>query len=133
MALSETQHGHAVLWGIGANSVAISGYAAVLAISAKVSHKIKMDSVEDERGEDATLVATNSMIEADIAFIPENGTLDFPAPLESITLSGFNAAQLNGQWLYIGDAAIDLSHKEGKMTFKARKYTDPEQNSLLQT
>src|SRR5438477_6102184 len=108
MAIQEIQHGQAVLWGIGEDSQGITGYAAILAVTAKGSHKIKLDTIEDEIGDDAALIATNSMIEADIAFVPETGTVTFPTPPSSITLSGFKSNVLDGAWIYMGDAAIDL-------------------------
>src|SRR5437764_13624376 len=103
MPIQEIQHGQAVLWGIGTDSGGIPGYAAVLAVSAKASHKISLTAVEDEVGNDAALVATNAMMEADIVFVPGNGAVTFPTPLASISLSGFSSQKLNGNWIYVGD------------------------------
>ena len=43
-------------------------------------------------------------------------------PLAKVTVSNMAVDLLNGDWVYVGDESIELSHKQGKMSIKLRKY-----------
>src|SRR5262245_33952151 len=137
---SEIQRGTAVVHGIKNDGTAISieGYATFLLESGKAQHKFKQDNVEDEVGFDASLIATNGMVELDIQWTPSGATKAaalatavFLEPLAKVELANFAVEVLNGDWLYIGDGSIDLSHKTAKLGLKLRKYDDADQNALL--
>jgi hypothetical protein len=138
----EVQNGSAVLHGIRSNGspITISGYASFTLETAKGQHKFKLDAVEDELGFDKALIATNAHIETDLTFMPSGASraaaeavAAFLLPLAKVTLSNFAVAALNGDWVYVGDASIDLNQKQGKMTLKVRKYDDDTQNQSLTT
>ena len=119
----EIQTGQVVLWGVGtAGSTSVSGYGSVLVDTGKANHKFKLSAIQNSNGMDVTLIATNEMIEADIVFVPDSADADFDQPFSTISLSGFKAAVLNGDWLYVGDGSVDLGHKEGKVSLKMRRY-----------
>jgi hypothetical protein len=142
MAL-EQQNGLAVVHGIRNNgsAITITGYAQFILDSVKANHKFKLATVEDEIGFDRSLIATNSMVELDMAFVPagatrdaaEDSVSDFLNPLDIIETANFKLAFLNAKWIYVGDQAIDLSHKEAKVTLKVRKYQDADQQASLST
>ncbi len=139
---TETQNGTAVLFGIRNNGTAISieGYATTLIDSAKIGHKFKLSEVQDENDFDASLQATNAHFEVDITFVPSGASRGdaeavaaFVEPLAKVTLGNFAVEILNGDFLYVGDGSIDLSHGVGKMSLKLRKYADEDQNTSLTT
>lgn len=120
MATPTIQKGLAVIYGIG-DSATVNAAAGILE-SGKGTHKFKIDSIEDENGSDAALVATNEYVEADFTLVL-SADVDFDlVPLATVATSGFKAAGLNGSWIYVGDSSIDLSHKAGKFTIKCRRY-----------
>jgi hypothetical protein len=119
MAVPTIQTGRATVYGIG--DEATCGFAGILE-TGKGNHKFKLDAIEDENGSDAALIATNEMIEADFVFVPEEDGDFFATPLSTVETSGFKSALLNGTWIYVGDASIDLSHKAAKVTLKCRRY-----------
>ena len=136
---TEVQNGLAFIHGIR-GTPAITGYASVTMDSVKASHKVKVSEIEDSLGFTAAIVATDAHVELDITFLPSadtranaEGKAIFPDPLSRVTLSGFSVDTINGVYLYIGDASIDLNKKEGKMTLKLRRYDDEDQNSSLTT
>jgi hypothetical protein len=125
MAL-EIQVGKAVLWGIGDGSASITGIGGFILQDGKIDHKFKMAAVEDEVDSDAALIATNEHVEATMTWTPLKGDgtapTILPTPLQKITTSNFVAADLNGDWYYVGDASINLSHAAAKMSLKLRRY-----------
>lgn len=138
----EVQNGKGVLWGMTNNGtpISIEGYASFLLESGKSGHKFKLDAIEDEIGFDAALVATNTMVEVDITWVPSAATRALAAatavfldPLSKVTMANFKATEFNGDWIYIGDETIDLSHGPAKMSMKLRKYSDETQNASLST
>ncbi len=138
----EVQNGTAILHGIRNNGTAItiSGYATFILETTKGQHKFKLDTVEDELGFDKALIATNAHIEVDLTFMPSGatraaaeGVAAFILPLAKVTLANFAVAAFNGDWVYVGDASIDLNTKQGKMSMKIRKYADGTQNASLTT
>ncbi len=138
----EQQNGRATLFGIRSDGtpIAISGYVSIILETGKGQHKFKMDSIEDELGFDASLIATNGHVELDLAWTPTGATRAdaeasavFLEPLAKVTISNVAVAFVNGDWVYVGDQSIDLSHKQGKMTLKVRKYDDADQNTSLTT
>lgn len=138
----DIQSGSAILNGITNNGSAItmSGYATFILETAKGNHKFKLEAVEDEIGFDRALIATNPHVEVDINWTPSGATraaaVDtavFLEPLAKVTLANFAVDAFNGDWVYIGDQSIDLSHKQGKMSLKIRKYSDEDQNASLTT
>jgi hypothetical protein len=121
MAL-EIQVGKAVMWGIGGEA-SITGVGGFILQDGKADHKFKLTAIEDELENDAALVATNEHIEATMTWIPlKTNTFDIPTPLANITTSGFAADILNGEWYYVGDATVNLSHAAAKMSLKLRRY-----------
>ncbi len=121
MANPLIQIGTAVIYGLG-GAVSVSGLAGLME-TAKANHKFKLDNVEDENGSDAALIATNEHVEADFVIVPTE-TSGFVAPLSTVVTAGFEAEELNGSWHYIGDQAVDLSHKQAKVSIKCRRYID---------
>lgn len=139
---SEVQNGTAVIHGIknDGSSITITGYASFLLESGKAQHKFKLDNVEDEVGFDASLIATNGFVELDIMWTPSGAskaaalaTAVFLEPLAMVTLDNFAVTTFNGDYVYIGDGSIDLSHKVAKLGLKLRKYDDEDQNASLTT
>jgi hypothetical protein len=139
---NEVQNGTGLIHGIANNGSAITleGYATFLLETAKAGHKFKLDSIEDELGFDATLIATNGHVETTINWTPSGATraaaaatAAFLTPLATVTLANFKVAAFNGDWIYVGDQSIDLSHGVGKMSLKLRKYDDSTQNTSLTT
>jgi hypothetical protein len=138
----EIQTGTAVLFGIANDGSAITmeGYATFILETTKANHKFKIDNVEDENGFDKALVATNPHREIDITWTPSGATRAdaaatavFLEPLDKVTLDNFKATVFNGDYIYIGDAGLELNHKQGKMSMKLRKYDDDAQNASLTT
>ncbi len=138
----EVQNGTAVAFGIsnGGSPITVTGYVSIILDMLKGSHKFKIDAVEDENGFDKALIATNAHIELDITFVPTGATRAdasagavFLDPLSKITIANLKVDSLNGDYIYVGDESIDLSHKEAKMSLKVRKYDDATQNASLTT
>jgi hypothetical protein len=141
MAL-EIQNGKATLFGIknDGSPISISGYASFILQDGKLDHKFKLTAVEDENEADASLISTNEHMEATITWTPAGATraaavdtVVLPTPLQKITMSHFAVDLLNGDWIYVGDASVNLSHSTGKMSLKVRKYVDDAQNASLST
>lgn len=139
---NEVQTGTGILFGISNNGSAITmeGYASFIMDSAKAGHKFKLDAVEDEQAFDKALIATNSHLELDITWTPSGATRAAAAgtavildPLSKVTLGNFKVDAFNGDWVYVGDESIDLSHGNAKMSLKVRKYDDATQNASLTT
>lgn len=140
---AEVQKGTGILFGIANNGTAItmSGYASFTLDAAKAQHKFKLEEVQDELGFDKALIATNGHVELDITWVPSGATRAaaanasvFLTPLSKVSLNNFKAAAFNGDYVYIGDQSIDLSHGgPGKMSLKIRKYDDSYQNASLTT
>jgi hypothetical protein len=137
---TEVQNGDVTLHGIRNNGTAITieGYATFLIESVKLGHKFKLESVEDELGFDASLIATNAHKEVDIVFVPKGASRSAAEavaaiiePLAKVELGNFAITEFNDDWVYVGDAAIDLSRGTGKVSLKIRKYDDAAQNSSL--
>lgn len=140
--MDEVQSGTAIVFGIANDGTAISmeGYATFILETAKANHKFKLDSVEDENGYDKSLIATNAHRELDITWTPSGatraaaaGTAVFLEPISKVALANFKLDIFNGDYIYIGDAGLELSHKQGKMSMKLRKYDDADQNASLTT
>jgi hypothetical protein len=137
---SEVQNGKGILFGITntGSPITLTGYASFILDTAKGAHKFKLTAIEDENEFDAALIATNAHLELDITWTPSGATrtaaaatATFLDPLSKVTLSGFRVTDFNGDWVYVGDQSIDLSHAAAKMTLKVRKYADTTQNSSL--
>lgn len=139
---AEVQTGKATLFGITNSGTAITilGFATFILDSSKAGHKFKLTAIEDENEADAALIATNPHLEKDITFTASGATRAaaaatavFLAPLAKVTLANFKVAAFNGDWIYIGDESIDLSHNVAKIALKIRKYDDATQNTSLTT
>ncbi len=134
-------NGTAVVFGIsksGSTPISITGFATFILDTAKGVHKFKQDMIEDENGFTTSIVATDPHIELDITFVPSGAKRSdaadvaaFLSPNSLVTLSNFQVDVFNGPYVYMGDASIDLSHKEAKMSLKIRKWDDDDQNALL--
>jgi|SRR5580765_2886755 len=139
---SEVQNGKGTLFGItnSGSPISMTGYATFILDTAKGAHKFKLTAIEDENEFDTTLIATNSHIELDITWTPSGATraaaaatAAFLLPLAKVTLANFKVSAFNGDYVYVGDESIDLSHGAGKMSLKVRKYDDSTQNTSLTT
>ena len=139
---AEVQTGKGVLWGISNSGAAITmlGFATFIADSVKGNHKFKLEAIEDELGAEVSLIATNPHVEIDITWTASGATRAaaaatavFLTPLAKVTLANFKVTAFNGDWIYIGDESIDLSHAAGKISLKLRKYDDGTQNASLTT
>ena len=137
-----TQTGTAVVYGLANDGTAISieGYATFILETAKASHNFDLDAVKDENNFDASLIATNGHREIDITWTPSgasksaaNATAVFLEPLDKVTLANFAVDSFNGDYIYVGSGMVELSHKQGKMSMKLRKYDDDAQNTSLTT
>jgi len=142
MAGEQIQTGSAVVYGLAndGSAISIEGYATFILETAKASHKFELDTVKDENNFDASLIATNGHRELDITWTPSgasksaaNATAVFLNPLDKVTLGNFAVESFNGDYIYIGDGMVELSHKQGKMSMKLRKYDDETQNASLTT
>lgn len=141
MAL-ETQNGRAVVHGIRNNGdpITLSGFVSFTLESMRASHKFTLDEIEDELGFHKALIATNGYMEKDVTFFPDGTTrtqaeqaVVLLTPLAKVTVANMAVDLLNGDWVYVGDESIELSHKQGKMSIKLRKYDDEDQNASLTT
>lgn len=139
---NEVQSGSGILFGISntGSPITMTGYATFILDTAKGTHKFKLDAIEDELGFDRALIATNSHKELDITWTPSGATraaaattAAFLDPLAKVTLANFKVDAYNGDWVYVGDQAIDLSHAAAKISLKVRKYDDADQNASLTT
>lgn len=143
---TEVQNGRAHVHGIrnDGTEITILGYASFTLQSVNGNHRFVLDEIEDELGFHKALVATNAHIEATIVFLPSavsttntranaEGVAVFLAPLAKVTITHMAIAMFNGDWVYIGDESIDLTHKQGSMNLKLRKYADATQNTSLTT
>ena len=139
---AEIQKGTAVVHGMtnSGSAITIAGFATFLLEGAKLAHKFRLKEVTDENDYDATLIATNANIEADIIFTPSGASKSaaqaicaFIAPLANVTIANFSVSVCNGTWNYIGDESVDLSTGVAKIGLKLRKYTDGTQNTSLTT
>lgn len=139
---AEIQTGLATVYGIAndGSAITIEGYASFILDTGKSSHKFDMDAVKDENNFDRALIATNTHQELTLTWTPAGDTradatdtCAYINPLAKVELAHFKVAAFNGDWVYVGDGSIDLSHKEAKMSLKLRKYADAEQNSSLVT
>lgn len=137
---AEVQNGTGIIQGItnSGSAISMTGYATFILDTAKAQHKFKLDAVEDENAADANLTATNPHVELDINWTPSGAsrsaaasTMVFLEPLAKVTLANFKATTFNGDYVYVGDGSIDLSHGPAKMSLKIRKYDDSTQNALL--
>jgi hypothetical protein len=140
--MPELQTGKGLLYGISNSGAAITmlGFATFIMDTLKGAHKFKLDAIEDELGADVSLVATNPHVEIDVTWTASGATRAaaaatavFLTPLSKVTLANFKVAAFNGDWIYIGDESIDLSHAVGKISLKLRKYDDAAQNASLTT
>jgi len=138
----EIQNGKAILFGIGnsGSPIGLLGYATFVLETTKGGHKFKLTAVEDEFEFDVALIATNGHVEIDITWTPAGATrtaaattVVFLPPLSKVTLSNYKVAAFNGDWIYVGDESIDLSHGISKMSLKIRHYDDAGQNASLVT
>src|SRR5213596_3424754 len=136
----QIQTGQAVVYGVNndGSPITIEGYATFLLETAKASHKFELDTVKDEANFDASLIASNGHRELDITWTPSGvnkqaaaDTAVFLDPLAKVTLAHFKVDFINGDYIYVGDAMIELNHKQGKMSMKLRKYDDATQNASL--
>lgn len=139
---TETQNGKAVIHGIRNNgdAITIEGYASFYLETMRATHKFNLDSIQDELGFDQALIATNGYLEEEVTFVPTGTTRTMAEqaavilnPLAKVAIANMSVITLNGDWIYVGDASIELSQKVGKMTLRIRKYIDTDQNESLST
>lgn len=109
--------------------------------SAKTNQNWEEEIVKDEGGFDYAWLSRNLHYLNDHAFKLVGDTAAhaatggaFLAPYATVTLSGFDLAQINGTYQNISGAEIDLGNtKVGDLMLKLRKYGDSTQNTLSQT
>lgn len=134
--------GTAVLYGItpSGSSVTLGAYSTCLAESIKAAHKAELTFIKDATGHDAAAVSTNGHTEIDVTMTIAGasksaaaGLAAFPTSLAKVTLAGYTATFLNGDWLNIDENSIDLSQGAAKINLKLRKYDDNTQNGSMTT
>lgn len=139
MAEIQTGKGHVKGIANDGTDITITGVVGILD-STKIQHKFKLGVVEDEYEFDASLSAVNGHREMDVVWVPASTTKSaayagavFLDPFDAVTLDNFLAPNINGTWIYIGDASLDLTHGPAKMSMKLRRYDDTAQNTSLST
>jgi hypothetical protein len=139
--MADVQVGKGIVYGITNNGtpITMTGVATFLLSAVKAQHQFDISEVKDGTDFDAVAIGTNMHVEVDVDWVPSGATradaaatADFPVALSKITLANFAIARFNGDYQYRG-GSIDLQNKEGKMTFKLRKYDDATQNTSLTT
>jgi hypothetical protein len=137
----EVINGSAILHGIRNDGTAIGiGYTAFID-TAKLTDNVEVEDVKDEQGYDAATVFTNQHEEVEVTLTPKSTTRALVEAAtvvleagDSLTFEHFAVDAYNGTWIYRGGQSIDLNKgKEGKVTFKVRKYKDATQNTSLAT
>ena len=137
---AEIQTGTGIVYGVtnSGSAITMTGFATFILETAKGGHKFDLADIKDENNADVTLIATNARIELDIAWTPSGATraaaattAAFITPLTKVTLANFKVTAFNGDYVYVGDESIDLSHGAAKMSMKLRRYTDTNQNASL--
>ncbi|MEI6077235.1 MAG: hypothetical protein WCS94_16765 [Verrucomicrobiota bacterium] len=98
------------------------------------------ETVKDNLGFDAAWLARNLHYLADFKFKMLGDTaahaksVTFIAPLATVTLAGFDLADINGTYQNMSGAQIDLSNTSvADFATKFRKYGDATQNTASQT
>ena len=133
-----TLTGRAAVFGVN-GAIAYTGVAAPSAQvlqSAELTDNFDLAELKSQVGEIIGLAKTNHRREFKIDFVPSSdGTsgnntlanarlsLKLPTPLSQVVTSGFDHADYNGNWTYIGGGTISVSG-EGycKMTLPLRQY-----------
>lgn len=144
---TEILTGKAVLNGIqgtgGTGTITIAGFATFVLQALSPTQNFTVDALQDERGADVSLKATNPYKEIDLDFTPigadraavaavMNATL---TPLMSVLISACRVTDCNGTWIYIGGGQkVQQAGQNAKITgLKLRKYDDLTQNASLAT
>lgn len=112
-----------------------------VAQSANVNHNFDEEIVKDTTGFDCAWLARNTHKMADFKFKALGTTaataktgLAFIAPFATVTLTGFDTAELNTTWQNISGASIDLNNTSvADFSTKFRCYVDATQNTLSNT
>src|SRR5258705_232320 len=104
--MAETQVGVAKIFGIaGALMATLTGAATITMENADLEHKFKLDESKGQDGNVETLFGSDEQFDVAINFMPNGATRaaaadslanSRPAMLSKVTLSGFAAAEING-------------------------------------
>ena len=134
---SPIQRGKAAVTGI-AGSIDLVVYP--VAQSGTFTQNFEEEIVKDVQGFDAAWIARNLHYLADFKFKMLGDTaahakgVTFIAPLATVTLTGFDLADINGTYQNMSGAQIDLNNTSvADFATKVRKYGDATQNTLSQT
>ncbi len=137
--MADVQTGLGIVYGIQ-GTITMTGVASFTLESAKATHNFEVDDMKDGTNFTFSTVAVDPSIELEVQWTPSgatraaaHATTVFLDPLTKVTLAGFTATQFNGDYQYRSGGSIDLSKKEGKMSFKLKRWTDGTQNGLLTT
>ena len=137
------QTGTAVIEGIGnsGSAITVSGFATFLLQNLDLTHKFDRREVKDATGEDAQLSARNAYVEMTVDFVPSGANraaavavVTFPTALSAVTIANCEVGEVNGVWIYMGDAKLQLKNGEnGTYSLPLRQYTNGTQNTALST
>ena len=141
---SDVQVGDGIVRGILNNGtpITMTGIASFHLQSVKLTHDFEEDELKGADGFTATVTAVDANVKLDIQWTPSGATraaahdtLILVPPLSKITLANFKGAgsPFNGDYQNRSGGAIDLEHKDGKMSLKLKRWTDDDQNTLLTT
>jgi len=140
--MAEIQNGTAIVYGVSDSGtpITMTGFATFILGSGKATHKFELDRVKDSGKATKALVAADGHLELDITWTPSGTTRAAAAataviisPLAKVTLANFKITAFNGDWVYVGDEAIEVGDGAGKMSLKLEKYDDAAQNTSLTT
>lgn len=117
----------AVIFGL-AGSISASGIGSFFQESGDFTHDFKVDEVHDGDNEVKSLIASGGMYTGNLLFTPRANanannianaaaSLEPPAKLAAVTLSGFKLASANhGRWVYTGGWKVAFK-KDGVATY----------------
>lgn len=137
------QTGTAAIEGIGnsGSAITVSGFATFLLQNLDLTHKFDRREVKDAEGNDAQLSARNAYVEMTVDFVPSGANraaavavVAFPTALAKVTIANCEVGEVNGDWVYMGDAKLQLKNAEnGTYSLPLRQYTNSTQNGSLTT
>jgi hypothetical protein len=118
--MAETQVGVARIFGVKNATVSVG---AVTIENADLEHKFHLDESKGQDGDTETAIASDEQFDLTINFMPHSGAAVIPEPLATITISGFEMADLNRNYRYIGGGSVkQVRDKECVAGLKLRSW-----------